>query len=150
MVNDPKSDEEYSIDGGKTWVKPDENGEVKFDGLTPGQEYEVVSRKAGDDTHNPSEPSEPTKVTTPKQDQDAPENEPDAEADTPTSIVVNDPSEDEEYSIDGGKTWVKPDENGDVKFDGLTPGKEYEVMKLSAARRATIRTTRANRASRRR
>ena len=129
-----KDGEEYSIDGGKTWIKPEEGkDEVIFDNLEPGKEYEVVSRKAEDDTHNPSEPSEPTKVTTLKEDQTKPESAPNATSDTPTTITVKPTKDGEEYSIDGGKTWIKPEEGKDeVIFDNLEPGKEYEVVSRKA------------------
>jgi hypothetical protein len=38
---------------------------------------------------------------------------------SPTTVTVKPVTEGEEYSIDGGKTWVKPDEGAeDVTFDG--------------------------------
>jgi len=134
VVKPAADDEEYSVDGGRTWVKPGEgDDEVRFDDLTPGTEYEVISRKAGNGTNAPSANSDPTKVTTPKEDQDAPESAPNAEAESPTSIVVKPVVDGEEYSIDGGKTWVKPGEGDDeVRFEGLTPGAEYEVIARKA------------------
>ena len=143
VVNDPKSDEEYSIDGGKTWVKPDENGDVKFDGLTPGKEYEV-SRKAGDDTHNPSESGPAAKVTTPKEDQDAP-NGPgkDNVTSTTTSITIDPTVAGNQYIVvpkgttpseNDWNTKSKTSDHGEaLTFDGLTPGVEYDVISRKPA-----------------
>ena len=59
-------DEEASIDGGGTWVRP-KDGEttVTFDNLEPGKTYTILVRKIATDTKNPSPPSEPLVVRTP-------------------------------------------------------------------------------------
>ena len=63
---DAKPDEEYSIDDGKTWVKPkDGEDTVTFGGLDPDKEYAIIARKAGTDNENPSPASAPLVVTTP-------------------------------------------------------------------------------------
>ena len=47
---------------------------------------------------------------------------------TDTSITVS-AVQGQEYSIDGGKTWVKPAANANsVTFDNLEPGKDYKVQ----------------------
>ena len=125
-VNPAVKGQEYSIDGGNTWVQPDEGGKVVFDGLTPGGTYPVVTRKSGDDTHNPSAPSAPTTVTAPKAGQTAPTSAPVIQSTTPESITVA-ANDGEEYSVDGGKTWVQPTD-GKAVFDGLTPGKTYDII----------------------
>ena len=126
-VKDPKADEEYSIDGGKTWVKPDDKGEVKFDKLKPATDYEVISRKAEDDTHNPSEPSSAAKVTTQKENQPAPGAPTILDAGMAGFTIEAD--QDKEYSIDGGKTWVKPEPGkASLDFKGLDRPAEYEVI----------------------
>ena len=126
--------EEYSIDGGKTWIKPEKGSDsVSFENLTPGKIYNVIGRKAATGTTRPSDPGPATNLRTPKLDQDAPQSVPNARADGPNSIVVEPTVPGEEYSIDGGKTWVKPapGENR-VVFDNLTPGTEYEVISRKA------------------
>lgn len=134
-VKDPADDQEYSIDGGTTWVKP-ENGKVEFPGCDPNKEYSVVARKAGDKNHDPSPASEPAKITTPKEDQEAPE-EPSAKAEDPWTVSVDDPAEDNEYIIVPKGTdpedydWddaVSPDDEGNVTFEDLDPDTEYEVV----------------------
>lgn len=124
---DAEDAEEYSIDDGRTWIKSDKYGKTVFDGLMPGSVYEVVSRKAGDDQHEPSLSSVPTTVTLPKMESTEVTTAPKAEASSSTSISVVG-NDDEEYSIDGGNTWVKPNEYGDVTFENLTPGSIYEVV----------------------
>ena len=126
-VKNPKADEEYSIDGGKTWIKPDDKGEVKFDKLQPAKDYEVVSRKSGDDTHNPSEPGPAAKVTTLKENQPAPGAPTILDAGMAGFTIEAD--QDKEYSIDGGKTWVKPEPGkASLDFKGLDRPAEYEVI----------------------
>ena len=70
-VLDPQTDQEYSINNGLTWVTADENGEVRFENLTPETEYEVITRKLGNDAFLPSPASAPAKVTTPAETPEA-------------------------------------------------------------------------------
>ena len=133
-VKDPADDQEYSIDGGTTWVKPT-GGKVEFADCEPNKEYSVIARKAGDKNHEPSAPSDPAKITTPKEDQEAPD-EPTAKADDPTTVTVENPAEANEYIIVPKGTdpkaydWddaVSP-EGGKVTFEELDPDTEYEVV----------------------
>ncbi len=130
------------------WTKgqKSEDGEaLTFDGLTPGKDYVVVTRKAATDPGKESEPADPTPVTTPKAEQEAPESEPvtDNEKSTTDSITVDPTDPDYEYIVVPKGTdpedynWndAKTDENGDpITFnkdqDGndLKPGTEYEVV----------------------
>ena len=51
-----------------TWVKPAPGEEeLVFSGLTPGQEYQVMSRRPETDTKNASEPVVSAAVTTPEE-----------------------------------------------------------------------------------
>ncbi|MBQ7246855.1 MAG: fibronectin type III domain-containing protein, partial [Lachnospiraceae bacterium] len=124
---------QISIDDGKTWISP-EDGEktVTIEGLEPGTEYEIIARRPGGPGVNPSPASEPTAVTTDKSKQEAPEDAPNAYAKDSTTVVVDPADADKEYSIDGGKTWVKPGPDGKVTFTGLTPETEYEVVSRKA------------------
>ena len=139
--------QEYSIDGGKTWVKPEvgKDGKAKdvvFDGLTPGKDYEVIARMQETNSGLASEPSAPVKASTPKSDASTPA-KPKVTAATDdatgaSTVTVSPADAAQEYSIDGGETWVKPEvgKDGkakDVVFDGLTPGKDYEVVARKAA-----------------
>ena len=63
--------QEYSIDGGNTWVKPgDGEDTVKFTGLKAGTDYEIITRVATHGDIAASEPSKPTKVTTEEEEKD--------------------------------------------------------------------------------
>ncbi|MBQ7681602.1 MAG: InlB B-repeat-containing protein, partial [Oscillibacter sp.] len=129
-VNPALTAQEYSIDGGKTWVTPTSDA-LTFDGLTPATEYAVITRIAETPTSVASEASAETKVTTPKENVNAP-SAPPAKAVSPTSVEVNPAIPAQEYSIDGGKTWVTP--TGDtLTFDNLTPATEYAVITRIAA-----------------
>ncbi len=136
--------------------KKSENGEaITFDGLTPGKDYEIVTRKAATDPGKESEPSKPTSVTTPKAEQDAP-SKPNAKPNGKNSVIVQPAREGEEYSIDGGKTWIKPAAGSDkVVFNGLKPGTSYKVIsrmaetdtqKASEPSEAAVVKTEANKA----
>ena len=61
-----RTGEEYSIDGGKTWVKPkDDEDVIVFDTLEPDKDYSIIARMAETENYNPSPASEPLKVKTP-------------------------------------------------------------------------------------
>lgn len=145
-VSPASAEQEYSIDGGKTWVtpEPDADGKAKdvvFGDLTPGQEYEVIARTKATDTGRASEPTEPVKVTTPK-DQSGEAEKPTAGT-TPTQITLTRTEPGQEYIIvpkgtdpseaDWSKA-VRPGADGSVSFDedangdGLVPGAEYTVL----------------------
>ena len=110
-----------------------EDGSVVFEDLTPGTEYSVVSRRAADEAHNASDPSQPANTTTPKEPQDAPATPPKAEATSATSLTIKNVKPDEEYSVDGGKTWVKPEAGArTLLIDGLNPGETYPVISRKA------------------
>ncbi|MBP0964080.1 MAG: hypothetical protein J5999_02190 [Oscillospiraceae bacterium] len=53
---------EYTIDGGNTWVTPDENGNIVFDNLTEGEEYTIQSRTPATDSSPASPISEGVKI----------------------------------------------------------------------------------------
>ena len=79
---------EYRRVGTNDWVTlPDGKTDLVFDGLNPVTEYQVVARKPGDATHNPSPASAPGKATTPKENQDAPD-APTVVADGPHAVKV--------------------------------------------------------------
>ena len=61
-----RSGEEYSIDGGETWVMAEDGEEtVCFDALTPETSYELIARRAESEFLAASPASEAAKVTTP-------------------------------------------------------------------------------------
>ena len=90
--------EQYSIDGGATWITPDESGRVVFDngkkgdgesyGLSPAQTYEIVARRIGTAVLNPSASGAAARVTTPSRSPSARANTPMIVATTPGSITV--------------------------------------------------------------
>ncbi|MGN0637276.1 MAG: hypothetical protein ACI4J0_02800 [Huintestinicola sp.] len=57
-----KPNTEYTIDGGNTWVTPDENGNIVFDDLTEGEEYTIQSRTPATDSSPASPISEGVKI----------------------------------------------------------------------------------------
>ncbi len=58
-------DEEASIDGGNTWVRPKvDETTVTFDNLEPGTDYTILIRKIAADGKDPSAPSDPLEVKT--------------------------------------------------------------------------------------
>lgn len=61
-----KPDTEYTIDGGKTWIQPDENGNVTFDGLTEGEEIIIQTRTSATDKSPASPISDGVKITVAK------------------------------------------------------------------------------------
>ena len=119
--------EQYSIDGGQTWITPAEGAQTHtFNGLQPGTDYEILAKK-GDAV------SDPAAIATLKQAQNAP-GAPAVESRGADSIAVTGAEAAQEYSIDGGSTWVKPDSGGnEVVFGGLKPGMAYEVVARMAA-----------------
>ena len=138
--------EEYSNDGGKTWVKPQEGADsVTFSGLNPASHQEIVSRKAGTDSLNPSLPSAPAITTTKKAEQTAPA-KPSGTAATDdaantSSITVSQPDSAQEYLVvKKGQTVTEDDwdnakrsvNGGAVSFGGLTPGEEFEIVARNA------------------
>lgn len=108
---------EYSIDGGLTW----QSGGT-FGGLTPGEEYEIVSRVKETETSMPSGSSPALTVSTKASAPSAPTEAPSIVKKTDTAIIVE-TAAGLEYSIDGGFSWQ---DSG--TFDGLTPGKGYEIV----------------------
>ncbi|MBR2699869.1 MAG: hypothetical protein IKE76_14880 [Clostridia bacterium] len=123
-------------------------GDLAFTGLTPGADYVVYARMPETATANASAPSKPAAVTAPKGEQSAPD-APVIKAVVTTGIDTNssdpykssieiDPREGEAYSIDGGATWITPNESGRVVFDngkkgdgesfGLSPAQTYEIV----------------------
>lgn len=61
-----ENDQEYSIDGGNSWVKPGTDGILIFTGLTKDTNYKVITRKTGTETEPASETTEGVSVRTPK------------------------------------------------------------------------------------
>ncbi|MBQ5332859.1 MAG: hypothetical protein J6K92_06330 [Oscillospiraceae bacterium] len=53
---------EYTIDGGRTWVTPDDNGNIVFDNLTEGKEYTIQTRTPATDSSPASPISEGVKI----------------------------------------------------------------------------------------
>ena len=112
---------------------------ITFDGLDPNTDYDVISRTPGDDTHNPSEPSDPTTVTTDKEDQKKPDAiNPDDITTTSTSITIDPTVPGDQYIVvPKGATPSEDDWNNNSKisdhgeaitFDGLDPNTEYDVI----------------------
>ncbi|WP_028042566.1 MSCRAMM family protein [Candidatus Stoquefichus massiliensis] len=122
-----KSDEEYSIDGGRTWNK---NGE--FNNLNSNQSYSVIARKAENEDAMAGPISKETTIKTKLASEDvlAPTNKPILNA-TDNTIEVMNPDSKNEYSIDGGQTWIKSIKSK-VEFTGLEEGKEYTVLARTA------------------
>ena len=123
------------------WQKPDADGRMLFSGLSPAVTYRIVTRKPGSETKMPSDASAPTDQATDKSAQEAP-SAPQLVPEN-TSIEVFPTEKGLEYSIDNGKTWQKPDADGQVVFEGLTEDTEYSVI----ARRAETKTKHASEAS---
>ena len=96
-----------------------------FEHLSPAKKYRIVTRRAATNTSMASEVSDPAEAVTLKQDQAAP-NPPSVNA-SYTSVSVRPAISGQEYSIDAGKTWQKPDEHGVMLFSGLTPDTRYEI-----------------------
>ena len=121
------ADEEYSIDGGLTWNKTGE-----FKNLSPNQSYNVVARKAETDSAmaGPVSNAKTIKTKISSNDVPAPVNTPVLKA-TDQSVEVMNPDSKNEYSIDNGKTWIKP-KNNQVIFTGLEEGKKYSVLARTA------------------
>lgn len=120
--------EEYSIDGGITWVSDDDHdGLITFDNLEPGTTYTFLGRAAGDENHEPSEPYGAGQGTTERGTQSPPD-VPVGKEVTDTSITIA-ARPGEEYSIDNGETWKRPEDGKDtVTFTGLSPGTEYHLL----------------------
>ena len=120
--------EEYSIDGGSTWLADEDgDGMVVFGNLAPGTAYQVLGRAAGDENHEPSATYEAASTATNRGTQTPPTAAAE-QAVTDSSITIA-ARPGEEYSIDGGKTWKKPGSGKNtVTFNGLTPGTDYLVL----------------------
>lgn len=119
-----KSEEglEYSIDGGQTWNKTGE-----FNGLVPGENYEIIARTSENEEFMPSAPSRALKVSTKNVFKPEEEPKPEFGADnvimtSGTSFRVN-VDEKYEVSIDSGETWTQ-----DRDFGNLKPGETYDVV----------------------
>ena len=157
-VKNPEEGLEYSIrevkDGEGSpeeseepvWVKPtvkDGAVSMEFSGLKPGSRYSITARRAGDEEAGklPSGPSAPAEVQMPKMEQEAPA-APSVKSGR-TEVEVDPVTPGCEYSIDGGKNWVKPDEEGRVVFEGLKEDTLYEVT----ARYPETKTQYASKAS---
>ena len=90
--------------------------------------YQVIAIKPGDATHEESEISDPTTVTPPKENQEAPA-APTVVADGPHAVKVPSADPNLEYQLGGTTAWVKlPSGKTDLVFDGLNPVTEYQVV----------------------
>ena len=119
-------DEEYSIDGGKTW-----QSSGVFEGLTPGTEYSIIARKKAVGGGAPGEAGEPVIVIT-RVDNYAEPIDPVINCITENSIGVI-VEKGQEYSIDGGVTWSKSG-----IFTGLKPKTKYIVVSRISATDTTM------------
>lgn len=110
----------YTITDGTTTIGPQDSN--IFTGLAPGTEYTIkVSKHSGS---GGASIKTITGVTSKKEAGVA--KDPEAAGKTSTSITIN-TVEGQEYSIDGGKTWIEGTGNP-YTFTGLESGKEYTVM----------------------
>lgn len=111
---------EYSIDGGRTWQSGG-----SFGGLTPGKEYEIVSRVKETDTSMPSGNSPVLTVSTKASAPAAPA-APVLESRTDTEIKVK-AVEGQEYTIDSGESWQES-----AAFQGLAASTSYKIAARTA------------------
>lgn len=114
--------EEYSIDGGLTWNKVG-----VFENLKSNTKYNIVARRAETSEAMPGPISVPTAQTTKIASKDVPGPvvAPKLKA-TDKTIEVTNWDARYEYSIDNGKTWIKPSDK--MIFENLNEGTNYTVI----------------------
>lgn len=104
-----------------------------------GSTLTIQKEAQGDTTYEPAKiiiparPGAPDDPNVPNPDNSAPTEITTSDVTTTTNSIRVKGVKGQEYTIDGGRTWKKPDASGEVLFDGLTEGTEYQVQTRTAA-----------------
>lgn len=105
----------------------------------------VIQKEAqGDTTYEPAEitiperPGAPDDPNVPNPDNSAPTEITTSDVTTTTNSIQLKGVKGQEYTIDGGRTWKKPDASGQVLFEGLAEGTEYQVQTRIAATSSSL------------
>lgn len=104
----------------------------------------IQKEAVGDTTYEPAQitiparPQAPDDPSAPNLDNSAPSEIKASDVITTTDSIIVKAVEGQEYTLDGGKTWKKPDSNGQVEFTDLEDGKEYTIQTRIAATKESL------------
>ena len=137
-VVDPDPAYEYSIDGGKTWIRPENGKPVTFDkdekgkDLKPASTYEILVRKQETKDSMPSEPVKVSVSTVPekpeKSDTEKDDNSITVDPTTPGVEYVVIPADQDAPTADDWAKSQTSKKGEPLTFDNLEPGKPYKVV----------------------